>query len=350
MTRFSEKPIKTFSLGYEDELKNKEADLHFARRMSNLFKTDHHEYIMSARELVADVENVIRSFDQPFSGTISTFFLSKLITQHVKVALSGDGADELFGSYLSHRTAGPIRNYVSLRERALAGKLSENEKLLLAPCDIAYLEDLFSRSYGKEQAWRYHLYHFVDKEKQEFLSKDFLQHAGAVSTMDLVERNFANLTARHPLNRILEMEWNTQLPDQVLAFVDFLSMAHSIEVRSPFLDYRLVEFVSTIPGELKIRNGCVKDILKRSVRSLIPEEVIQRPKEGFVLPISDWIGDKLHDYALSVLSEERVGRHGLLNCSVVKSIVNRWQLNPKREFVKIWNLMMFQLWWECYFE
>ena len=92
---------------------------------------------------------------------------------------------------------------------------------------------------------------------------------------------------------MLEMEWNTQLPDQVLAFIDFLSMAHSVEIRSPFLDYRLVEFVATIPGNMKIRNGNVKDILKKTVGHLLPEEITERPKEGFVLPIFDWMVEKL---------------------------------------------------------
>ena len=103
MTRFTDKPIKTFSLGYEDELKNKEADLYYARKVAQAYQTEHYEYIMSYKELVDEIENVIVAFDQPFSGTISTYFLTKLITKHVKVALSGDAADELFGSYLSHQ-------------------------------------------------------------------------------------------------------------------------------------------------------------------------------------------------------------------------------------------------------
>jgi len=148
---------------------------------------------------------------------------------------------------------------------------------------------------------------------------------------------------------MLEMEWNTQLPDQVLAFVDYLSMAHSVEVRSPFLDYRLVEFVATIPGRLKIRNGNVKDILKRAVEPLIPEGITRRPKEGFVLPIFDWMVDRLKDYSRDMLSPARIGRHGLLNSDVTRKLIDEYYAGNKSLAAKIWNLMMFQVWWEAYF-
>jgi len=349
MTRFSDKPIKTFSLGYEDELKNKEADLFYARKMSEKYKTEHYEYIMSHQELIDDVENVISAFDQPFSGVISTFFITKLIKKHVKVALSGDGADELFGSYLSHRTAQPIHHFKNLHDKIKAGTLSEKEKELLKPCDIRFLEDLFRKSSGDELSWRYNLYNFTDEEKSYLLSDEFKSQLGHASTFKLLENEFKTLTASDPLNRILELEWNTQLPDQVLAFVDFLSMAHSVEVRSPFLDYRLVEFVATIPGNLKIRNGNVKDILKNSVKSLLSEEIVKRPKEGFVMPIFDWMMDNLKSYSLDLLSESRLKKHGYFNAKAVSNILRSYHSGNKTLVSKVWNLMMFQIWWEKYF-
>src|SRR5208283_5726177 len=105
------------------------------------------------------------------------------------------------------------------------------------------------------------------------LSDSFLSHAKQADTFSMVKEKFGELSAVDPLNRILEMEWNTQFPDQVLAFVDFLSMAHSVEIRSPFLDYRLVEFASTIPAAMKIRHGNVKDILKKTVEPMLPEGI-----------------------------------------------------------------------------
>lgn len=349
MSRYSDRPIKTFCLGYEDELKNKAADIYHARRVAELYGTDHHEYIMSSDELLEDIGKVIRSFDQPFSGTISTYFLSKLISKHVKVALSGDGADELFGSYLTHRTAQPLWHYTRLLEKIRTTGLTDDEKDLLAPCDLNFLESLHEKSRGDEVLWRSALYLFNDDEKRSLLSADFISQCATTSTAAVISGYFNGLTARNPLNRILEMEWKTQLPDQCLAFVDFLSMAHSVEVRSPFLDYRLVEFAATIPGELKICQGRVKDILKKAVARLLPPGIIDRPKEGFVLPIFDWMQEKYRGYCSELLSPERLKIHGCLNARQVQDLLVRYNSGERSLNGKIWNLMLFQLWWEAYF-
>lgn len=349
MTRFSDRPVKTFSLGYEDEFKNKEADLYYARKVSEVYNTEHYEHIMSHKELIDDIGSVIGAFDQPFSGTISTYFLSKLLKKHVKVALSGDGADELFGSYLSHRVAQPMYHFSRLYDKVKSNTLTEDERGLLSPCDTVFLEELFKKSGGNEARWRYNLCLFSDEEKDRLLTNSFKTKLTGTNSCALIKEHFANLTASDPLNRILEMEWNTQLPDQMLAFVDFLSMAHSVEIRSPFLDYRLVEFVATVPGNMKIRNGNVKDILKKTVAPLLPEGITTRPKEGFVLPVFDWMVEKLKDYSMDVLSERRLTRHNLLNADAVKNILQSYYSGNRDNAGKVWNLMMFQLWWERYF-
>ncbi len=345
MSRFSDKPIKTFCLGYEDELKNKKADLYHARIVSKTFGTEHYEYIMSYREMINDIEKVICSFDQPYSGTISTFFLSKLIKKHVKVALSGDGSDELFGSYLSHRVAQPMHHFKRLHDKLEENSLCNDYEELFRPCDINFLKNLFDKSGGDEIKWRYYLYTFTDKEKDKLLSDKFRAELRKSDTLSLITKYFNYITSDDPLNRILEMEWNTQLPDQVLAFVDFLSMAHSVEVRSPFLDYRLVEFAATIPGNLKIQNGNVKAVLKESVEDLLPRGITKRPKEGFVLPVFDWMQDSMKKYVSSILSKKNLKKHNLFNIDVVSDLLHRYNTDARNNAAKIWNLMMFQIWW-----
>ncbi len=350
MSRCSSQPVKTFTLGYEDELQNKQADLYWARTVSDRYKTDHHEYIMSHRELVEDLGAVIGAFDQPFSGTISTYFLTKLIRRHVKVAISGDAADELFGSYLSHRAAQPMSHFARLHHKFKANQLTREEMVLFLPCDTDFLERLFDKSGGEDSAWRYNLCVFLDDEKDALLTDEFKSRFPLKTTREFIGEHFRNLTARDPLNRILEMEWKTQLPDQVLAFMDFLSMAHAVEIRSPFLDYRLVEFVATIPGRMKIRNGNVKDILKRSVAGLIPEPIVKRPKEGFVLPIFGWMLKELTGYCESVLDREKLTKSGLLKPDEVANLIGRFKAGQTNLAAKIWNLMMLQIWWEKYFD
>jgi asparagine synthase (glutamine-hydrolysing) len=134
----------------------------------------------------------------------------------------------------------------------------------------------------------------------------------------------------------------------VLAFVDRLSMAHSVEVRPPFLDHRLVEFVANIPGNLKITGGRVKNILKNAVRDLLPEDLVDRPKEGFVMPVNEWLTEKLKGVVLDTLSAQRLRRHGLLKSAAVTALMDRYYAGEARLANRIWNLITFQIWWERY--
>jgi len=134
-----------------------------------------------------------------------------------------------------------------------------------------------------------------------------------------------------------------------MAFVDFLSMAHSVEVRSPFLDYRLVEFCNGIPGDFKIKNGVVKHVLKLAVKSILPEGIVDRPKEGFVLPIFDWMTARLERYCEAVMDAGRLAGSGFLNEQRIRSIWLKYRDGDRSQAGKVWNVMMFQLWWEKYF-
>jgi len=352
MSKYHDRPVKTFSLGYEDELANKEADLYYAREVSKLFGTDHYEYIMSSRELLDDIENVVGSFDQPFSGTVSTYFLSKLIKKHVKVALSGDGADELFGSYMAHRLAQPMFHFTRMYDKYQNGSLTEGDLMLLQPfsLNLQYLDGLHAKSGGNFARWRYELLVHSDLEKSSLLSDCFFNNLKVnTSSYDFLEEYFKKGSTMDPLNSILEVDWNSLLPDQVLAFVDFLSMAHSVEVRSPFLDYRLVELVSSIPGSVKIKNGVVKDILKKSITGLIPERVISRPKEGFVLPIFYWMTSQIKGYINEELSERNLNMHMFYRNDEVKEILSRFNAGDNTVATKLWNIFMFQVWYKKYF-
>ncbi|MBU3922738.1 asparagine synthase (glutamine-hydrolyzing) [Patescibacteria group bacterium] len=346
MTRFTNKPINTFCLGYEDDFKNKSADFYAARKIAKIYKTNHHEYIMSWKEIPKQINNIIKAFDEPFGGVISTFFLSQLIKKHVKVALSGDGADELFGSYLSHRLAQPMVDYVKLK------KNNQNIEKILNKLNLNEGDkEIFLKIFDKDVwNWRAKLLVFNEKEKKHLYSPKLKNKTREFNSINLFKKYFKKTTTKDPLNRILEVEFKTIFPDQVLAFADRLSMAHSIELRSPFLDYRFVEFVNTIPGNLKIKNGAVKSILKESVWDLLPQEIINRPKEGFVLPINQWLFKNMEGYVKKVLSSKRLRLHGFFNEIFVKNLIECYYTNQQLENSnKIWNLIMFQLWWEKYF-
>jgi asparagine synthase (glutamine-hydrolysing) len=330
--------IKTFTLVYDDNFPNKEEDRHFARLVAQQYGTEHHEHRVTFSDLPEKIDHVVRSFDEPFSGVISTYFITQSISRHVKVALSGDGADEMFGSYLAHRLAAPLAAYAEGRNDPAALVPFEN--------DVARLATLAAR--GDEAARRAGLFLLDDAQKRELYSPDMRMAIDGAATEALIRGVLANCRSRDPLNRALFLDLETLLPDQVLAFVDRLSMAHSVEVRPPFLDHRLVQFVAGLPGKVKIKAGRVKHILKEAVSDLLPAELLARPKEGFIMPVNEWLIGSLKDYVQATLAPARLGRHGLFKPEAVKNMLAAHYSGAANRGNQIWNLLMLQLWWEEY--
>lgn len=313
--------IKTFTLTYADgsTTTGKEQDRRWARWVAERYATDHHEETIAFSNYPESLRTILRAFDEPFAGVVSTYFLSQRMAQHVKVAVAGDGADELFGSYLSHRVA--------------AG--AENRP------DLAGLPDW---------EWRDKLLVFSDEEKDSLYSPDVRAALAGVRTRDHVRRAFEGLTARDPLNRVLEAEFHGIFPDQVLTFVDRLSMAHSLEVRSAFLDTEVVEYVASLPGSLKIRDGQTKYLLKQAASRYFPDEMIRRPKEGFLMPVTQWVLGDLQPWIRETLSPERLAMHGIFDPSRVKALVDQTYEGGAdyRAVNRVLAIVIFQEWFEMY--
>lgn len=323
-------PIDTFTLVYEpgSATPAKELDRAFARKVSQMFGTRHHEEEIGTADLVRHLPDILRHFDEPFAGVISTYFLSRLIARHVKVAISGDGADELFGSYLSHRLAWPIAS-------CLQGG-SE-----FAGFDPAFVRSLADADTG---VWRHRLLVFTDEDKP--YSEAWRAGHRLPSTLEHLRGYFAGLEDRDPLNRVLEGEFYSQLPDQVLTFVDRLSMAHSLEVRCPYLDHEFVAAAARIPGALKIKNGEVKWILKLAARQVLPEDLVRRPKEGFLMPVVPWLAGPLKEWACDLLSPERLQRQGIFDPGAVGRLLKGFYDEGRMELgQKIYTLVAFQVWY-----
>jgi asparagine synthase (glutamine-hydrolysing) len=348
MSDLGARRVKTFSLVYEDRFAYKEPDREFARLVSQRCDTDHHEHVMTAAEVGETIESVLAAFDEPYSGVTSTYFLTALIARHVKVALSGDGADELFASYAGPRLAQPLDRFGALRERGAADLSGEDRDALAPYADrLELLAATWAR--GDEAARRMGQYLWDDRDKDALYSPTMRGLTRGADSESLVRHLYQTAGSADPLNRALRVDFETLLPDQVLAFVDRLSMAHSVEVRPPFLDYRLMEFSATLPGSMKIKRGRVKHILKEAVRGLIPDEIVDRPKEGFILPVNDWLLTGLRPYVDELLSPERIAQTGLLEPTFVRALVDDHYLGRAQNGPRIWNLMMFQAWWERYF-
>ena len=330
--------IKTFTLVYDDNFPNKEEDRHFARAVAKHYGTEHHEHRVTFADLPEKLDHVVRSFDEPFSGVISTYFITQSISRHVKVALSGDGADEMFGSYLAHRLAAPLAAYAA----------GCNDPAALVPFenDVPRLAALVAR--GDEAARRAGLFLLDDAEKYELYSPKMREAVDGCATEELTRGVLERCRSSDALNRALFVDLETLLPDQVLAFVDRLSMAHSVEVRPPFLDHRLVQFVADLPGSIKIRGGRVKHILKEAVSDLLPAELLARPKEGFIMPVNEWLIGNLKDYVQATLAPQRLATHGLFRAGAIEQMLEAHYSGTANCGNQIWNLLMLQLWWEAY--
>lgn len=341
----SKQPIETFTLGYgpESTTPAKDQDRQCAAQIARHYGTKHHEEIIESSHLEDDLHDIIRHFDEPFAGVVSAYFIARRISRHVKVAVSGDGADELFGSYLSHRIAAPIQTYL----RDPGHWASRPEAAHLSLQDRRRIERIAA---DEDWRWRYHLGVFSDEEKKSLYSGELADQLTQISTAEHLRLYFRDLTAKDPLNRILEAEIRSQLPDQVLTYADRLSMAHSLEVRSPFLDREFVELAAGMPGSLKIRNGQTKYILKKAALRFLPEEVVYRPKEGFLLPINQWLLHAMELCVKELLSHERLRRHGLFRPDYVEALVKDFYRDGAHLANKVWVLMVFQLWYETYFE
>lgn len=339
--------IKTFTLTYASgsTTSGKEADREWANFVARKYGTEHHEESIEFGNYPAHLRRILESFDEPFAGVVSSYFLSQLIGKHVKVAVAGDGADEIFGSYLSHRLAQPLANFATYEATGDAD--------LIRPFEgrPEYLRALLDGT-GSDAEWRAKLLVYSEKAKRELYQPDVAATLGATSTVDLLRDTFSQLRTTDPLNRILEAEFRTILPDQILTYVDRLSMAHSLEVRSAYLDTDVVSFVGKLPGTLKIRRGETKYLLKQAARRYFPAEMVDRPKEGFLMPVTEWVFGDLRKYVADTLAPDRLSAHGLFRPERVRALVDRLA-TPGADYNdvnRVMALVVFQEWHDLYMQ
>jgi asparagine synthase (glutamine-hydrolysing) len=332
--------VQTFTLRFSDDPPHKR-DPHYARLVAERYGTEHHECVMDAADLEHELRTVLRHLDQPFAGVISSFWLSRVMKRFVTVALSGDGADDIFGSYGHHRLVGPIREC----RRALSdGRPLDDVDYGFFSDRPAWVRELAAQDVGD---WRLVYAAFTEREKAALWSPKGRDLFGRYSTADFLRGIDAEADpAADDLNRMLHLDIETLLPNEILYFNDMLSMAHSLEVRAPFLDWRLVELAASIPGSLKIRGRALKYVLRKVAARYLPAEVIDRPKEGFVLPANTWLRAALAPLLDDVLADERLARHGFFDRDFVRRLRVRFDSGDDASTFKVWTLVVFQLWFE----
>ena len=332
-SELSNSPIRTYSLVYDKEINGKANDRKFANLVSRSFNTRHHEILLTPEILASDLRNIVQAYGEPNSSVLANWFVSKEMGKNIKVALSGDGADELFGSYKTHRLA-------RFQDEVLSNNVQKKDfkDFNLNEDDIKVKKTIFEIINSN----------FVFNQKElklllndKYFIPNFLEN--------MVKNNLpSNKVSR--LDNILYFDFKTLLPNQILSYIDLLGMAHSVEIRCPFLDNSLVDFVLSIENSSKINKGETKYILKKAAECFLPKELIYRKKEGFVEPSVYWIYDELKDFTKHHIYDCKFNSLGIINLNYAHSLVDSFY---SKEFdfntaKKVWTLLIFSIWENIY--
>ena len=335
--------LRTFSITFRGRSFD-ETD--YVQQVSAHYGTDHHEFDLNPeKDLAGAIEEFAYFSDEPSadSGALPVWFLSRMSRQHVTVALSGEGGDELLGGYLTYaadRWAGIARRFPTfLREGAL--QIAERLPVTDEKIGLQYkLKRFFEGSLlPAEKAHLHWNGTFSETEKKMFFAGADPQYLNEVLIQ--VPPHFGTLGS---LNRFLWLDQICFLPDDILYKTDRMSMAHSLEVRPPFLDHRLVEFCASLPARFKIRGNQQKYILKKLMKGKLPQDVVRRRKIGLDIPTHDWLRGPLRELLLDTLTTDTIEQTKLFRADVIQDFVRR-HLERRGNFgFHLWGLMILFLW------
>lgn len=339
-TKYTKKKLKTFSIIYENKIKSKNLDNILSKKMSKIIKSDHYEFKITHQNLNDEIDKALDCFDQPFAGTITSYFLSKMASKYVKVSLSGDGADELFGSYIFPRVCEAKQIWSNHKKKAKFLKYSSDVQNGFIDFEAINKKKIF---HIKD-----YLMTINENEKNNLFSENFKRNKKK-NTYYFKKIYNQYCESTDLINDALKIDFTTLLPDQVLSFVDILSMKSSLEIRPPFLDNDMIDLAFRINGSKKIINSDPKIILKKALKPILPSEILYRKKEGFVLPIEEMYLKQNEKKIRNVLSKHNLNKHGYINYDKFNNLLNNIQQNNFYQNNKIWIIYCFQNWWNKHF-
>ena len=348
MTRLMNRPVDTFSIGFD--LGGAYNELPDARLMSQHCGTNHHEVLVKPKQLADALQTLVYHFDEPFgdAAAFPTYLVSRLARQHVTVALTGEGGDELFGGYRRY----PAARFLRRLRLATGGLIAPMLSPALALPRFRRVKKLIEAAKVEDDVARYAMFlrTFTDEGLRQLLDA---RMAAAIESYDALEsyrRYFAEAAGTDEMNQYMYVDTKTWLPDTYLEKVDKTSMAVSLEARVPLLDYRLVEFAMSLPSRYKIRNGVTKKVLRDAVRDLLPQRTMTKPKHGFAVPTDPWFRGELRDFAYGVLSDRTTRQRGFFNPAEIERLWANHQSGREVRDAHLWLLLNFELWARQYLD
>jgi asparagine synthase (glutamine-hydrolysing) len=352
MTRRLGRPVSTFAVGYAGAGESM-SELPYARLVADRYETDHHEVLIGAEDFVRVAEKVVWHLDQPLAddACIPNYMVSELARQHVKMVLTGEGGDELFGGYARYAAElrlAPLSTRMPGNVRSIAEGLSQRRPGLSRPQIAAYA--LSQREDGVRMAMYTALMH--PETRAVLASGDLAAAATRIGPGKTFSEHLRRTDATGRLHRMLYVDTQHWLPDYLLLRGDKTSMAASLEARVPLLDHHLVEYAASLPANLKVHGirQSRKYLLRQVARDLLPEPVLSRSKKGFPVPISLWLRGGARDFCHDLLAPDTIRRRGLFQSEAIAKILHEHDSAVADHGSLLWGLLSVELWHRLYID
>jgi len=349
----SNQKIKTFSIGF-NETSYDERD--YARLVSEKLGTEHYEEILTGRQALDLISVVLDKMDEPFAdpSIIPTYFLSWYTKQHVTVALGGDGSDELLAGYptfISEKVAGIFHKMPKMIIHFLdwvTNYLPASDQNI----SLDFKVKQFLKGFEGTRAYTHTLWlgSFTPKLKSKLLTQTVKRELKNKSGLECIDRYIKDVKYEPHFNQLLYAYYKTYLQDDILVKVDRASMYNSLEVRAPFLDTDVVEFLNSQPKSYKIKGYNVKRILKDIMKERLPIEIVNRQKKGFGIPVSLWLRNELKEMLHDTFNERDIKKQGIFEYKFINKLITDHQSGAKNHRKLLWNLLIFEMWYKRYLD
>ncbi len=343
------KPIKTAAIGFDDKRFN---ELKYAGIVAKRYHTDHSEFIVKPDALDI-IEKMVWHFDEPFadSSALPTWYVSKMARQKVTVALSGDGGDETFAGYIQRYSMNRLEQTIRSRlpsfiRQGLLGPLASiYPRVDFMPRPLRLKAFLTNLSMSQEQAYfRDMSFYFKPEAKKLLYTADFAAQVDATQAQGFIASHFANNKNSDPVTRVQYVDIKSYLPEDILVKVDRMSMAHSLEVRAPILDHKVMEYAARLPSNMKLNGKESKYIFKKMNGNRLSDAILYRRKQGFNVPLDSWLRGELKEMAHDALFSSRSGLKDYFNNGYVQNLWDNHQGKRENNGTPLWGLMMLGLW------
>ena len=352
LQQIGNRQMKSFSITFEDSSFN---ESHFAHMAAQHTQTEHHELRLTAPMVINMIPQVGQYMDEPIadSSFVPTMLLSQFTRETVTVALGGDGGDEVFAGYSTLQAHRIMSIYKSMLPNPIRRMVQFGVGLLPVSFNNISL-DFKLRRFSNYDRFPFELRHhywlgsFDTDMKRHVLLKNYQREQA--STFGIVQHHLEQCGASDLLNRVLYLDMKMYLDGDILPKVDRASMAHSLEVRVPFLNHEILKFISRLPIQYKLDGLTTKAVLRKAMQPYLPPQIVRRSKKGFNMPVAKWLTEDLREWASDLLSAERIKRQGIFHAAEVQKLLND-HLTRKRDARKqLWTLLMFQVWLDHWLE